>query len=305
MSDLDDLGLDDLTSRPLVPGDAQGVFEVMAADELLGTGEVHIELADIVADWQRPSFDLATQSIGVLDGERVVGYAEVVHGRRAHAAVHPDRHGRGIGTALARWTQRISVRDGSGLVGMPVPEGSPGDRLLTALGYQPLWTSWVLELPEGAEIVPQPVPEQYAIRAAADDADLRDAHEVIDAAFLEWAERDPEPYEDFLAETVHRPGYAGWQVRVLRDDAAGGAACGAAVVQLADEVAYVDRLAVRQDRRGQGLARALLVDAFATAREHGATRCELSTDSRTGALGLYEKVGMQVTSVWKHLAIQS
>jgi len=29
---------------------------------------------------------------------------------------------------------------------------------------------------------------------------------------------------------------------------------------------------------------------------------ELSTDSRTGALGLYEKVGMQVTSVWRHWA---
>jgi hypothetical protein len=31
--------------------------------------------------------------------------------------------------------------------------------------------------------------------------------------------------------------------------------------------------------------------------------CELSTDSRTGALGLYEKVGMEVTSIWFNLAI--
>jgi hypothetical protein len=29
----------------------------------------------------------------------------------------------------------------------------------------------------------------------------------------------------------------------------------------------------------------------------------LSTDSRTGALGLYEKVGMEVTSVWLNRAI--
>ena len=28
-----------------------------------------------------------------------------------------------------------------------------------------------------------------------------------------------------------------------------------------------------------------------------------STDSRTGALGLYEKVGMQVSSTWLHRAI--
>ncbi len=69
--------------------------------------------------------------------------------------------------------------------------------------------------------------------------------------------------------------------------------------------AYVDRLAVRRDRRGIGLARALLVDSFAAARAHGATRSELSTDSRTGALGLYEKVGMEVTSVWRHWAIDT
>ena len=72
---------------------------------------------------------------------------------------------------------------------------------------------------------------------------------------------------------------------------------------LADEVGYVDKLAVRKDVRNQGLARALLVDSFAAARAHGATVCELSTDSRTGALGLYEKVGMEVTSIWFNLAI--
>jgi hypothetical protein len=43
----------------------------------------------------------------------------------------------------------------------------------------------------------------------------------------------------------------------------------------------------------------MLVDAFARAREHGATISELSTDSRTGALGLYEHVGMQVTQTWR------
>jgi hypothetical protein len=30
----------------------------------------------------------------------------------------------------------------------------------------------------------------------------------------------------------------------------------------------------------------------------------LSTDSRTGALGLYEKVGMKVTSIWLNRGIR-
>jgi hypothetical protein len=42
------------------------------------------------------------------------------------------------------------------------------------------------------------------------------------------------------------------------------------------------------------------VDAFAAGREHGARVSELSTDSRTGALPLYERLGMVVTQTWHH-----
>jgi 3-oxoacyl-[acyl-carrier-protein] synthase III len=51
-----------------------------------------------------------------------------------------------------------------------------------------------------------------------------------------------------------------------------------------------------------GLAQALLADAFGVARAHGAARATLSTDSRTGALDLYRRVGMQVESTWVHRA---
>jgi GNAT superfamily N-acetyltransferase len=61
-------------------------------------------------------------------------------------------------------------------------------------------------------------------------------------------------------------------------------------------------VATGKDQRGEGFARALLVDAFANACEHGATISELSTDSCTGALSLYENVGMVVTSNWIHRA---
>ena len=57
------------------------------------------------------------------------------------------------------------------------------------------------------------------------------------------------------------------------------------------------------DQRNRGLAQALLVDSFARAREHGTTTSELSTDSRTGALTLYERVGMVATSTWVNRGI--
>jgi mycothiol synthase len=68
--------------------------------------------------------------------------------------------------------------------------------------------------------------------------------------------------------------------------------------------AFISQLAVRRGQRHQGLAQALLVDAFARGREHGAKRSALSTDSRTGALTLYQKVGMEVGDVWVNRATE-
>jgi len=292
---------DGLTSRPLQLSDARAVYEVMAAQELHDVGEVVIEEADIIGDWQRPSQDVSATTIGVFDGDRLVAYGEVSATWHGDAAVHPDYRGRGIGTAIAHWTQDLARSRGGTVFGMPVPVGSDADRLLESLGYRVRWHSWVLQLPEGKEIEAQPLPAGYAIRSAATEADQRAAHEVIDEAFLEWSEREPQTFEDFAARTMLRPGFQPWNLRIVSD--ADGAVVGACHVQLADDCGFVNSIAVRKDRRGLGLARAMLVDAFGLARDHGATKSELSTDSRTGALGLYEKVGMVVTSNWVHRAV--
>jgi mycothiol synthase len=295
-----------LTSRPLNEGDARAVFEVMAAQELADIGMVEIEEADILGDWARPSFDVGASTIGVFDDEELVGYAEVTGGDRGDAAVHPKYRGRGIGTALAGWMQDRARATGATVIGMPVPQGSPGDRLLAELGYEVRWTSWVLQLPAGARIVERPLPEGYAVRAA-DPSEYRAVHEVLEDAFLEWSVRERDTFEDFAAVVMGRPGFEPWQMRVVTDPA--GEVVGVASVTLflpeddRECEAFISRLAVRHDQRNRGLAQALMVDAFAVGREHGAVTSALSTDSRTGALGLYEKVGMQVTSVWVNRAI--
>jgi mycothiol synthase len=290
-----------LTTRPLTPADARAVFEVMAAQEQHDLGTVEIEEADIVGEWQRPSFDVPASTVGVFDGDRLVAYAEVGGNGRGDAAVHPEYRNRGIGTALAAWTQELARERGDSVFGMSVPRGSPADVLLESLGYFVRWNSWLLELPEGKRIEAQPLPEGHAIRAAESEADRRAAWTVIEDAFLEWSERDRRSFEDFSATTLRRPGFEPWNLRIVVDPV--GDTVGVCFVVVSEEFAFVDQLAVRKDRRGLGLARALLADAFAVARGHGARRCELSTDSRTGALGLYERVGMVVTSNWVHRAV--
>jgi mycothiol synthase len=294
-----------LTARPLDLPDARAVYEVMAAVQLAETGSADIEEADIVADWQQPSVDVPAVTMGVFDGHRLVGYAEAARSGRGDAAVHPQWQGRGIGTALAQWMQERSRELGASEIGMPVPSGGTGDRLLETLGYRVRWTSWVLRLPEGADVPERPLPAEFEVREARPDEYVT-VHEVIDGAFLEWSVRDPEPFEDFGAGILRRAGFEPWQIRVVTGP---DGIVGAAVLIMGrdDDGAvlegYVDRLAVRRDRRGLGLAQALLVDAFRLAREHGASACGLATDSRTGALGLYEKVGMVVTQTWVNRGI--
>ena len=291
-----------LTTRPLQKSDAHAVFVLMAAQELEDIGQVAIEEADIVSDWARPSHDLAARSVGVLDGDTLVAYAELMGVDRADTSVLPSHRGRGIGTWLAHWLVDLGRSLGSPVVGMPVPQGSPGDRLLEQLGFRVRWTSWVLKLPEGATIPERALPEGYVVRTAEPE-ELPAAHDVLEDAFLEWSVREREPFEDFTAATTGRPGFEPWNLRVALDPE--GAVVGVSLVLVSDdgETAYVDRLAVRRDQRNRGIAQALLVDSFARGREHGTRTSELSTDSRTGALPMYERVGMVVDHVWVNRAM--
>jgi mycothiol synthase len=300
---VDELTLPDgLTSRPLTMEDARAVFEVMAAQEQADLGKVEIEEADIVGDWQKPSFDIGASTVGVFDGDTLVAYAEASLSGRGDAAVHPSYRRRGIGTTLAEWMRARTGVLGGKVIGSPVPVGSPGDQLLEKLGWRVRWTSWVLTLPDGKEIQERPLPDGYAVREARPE-EYPAVQNVIEDAFLEWSVREREPYDDFLATTVNRPGFEPWQFRVVT--AASGEIVGVALVQMYGEPpseAFISRLAVRRDQRNRGLAQALLVDSFARGREHGASRSALSTDSRTGALALYEKVGMEVGDVWVNRA---
>ena len=65
---------------------------------------------------------------------------------------------------------------------------------------------------------------------------------------------------------------------------------------------WVAQLAVAREHRGRGLARALLTHTFGSAWRAGPRRCGLGTDERTGARGLYERVGMRVARTsWNYV----
>ncbi|QAY70694.1 GNAT family N-acetyltransferase [Xylanimonas protaetiae] len=294
----------DLSQRPLEPSDAAAVTAIIAAGELLDTGEVEIEEADIVAEWSRPSFDLGASTVGVSGPEGdLVAYAEVSGGDRGDLGVHPEQRGRGLEPELARWLRERAGEGGADVVGLPSPQGSPTDRALETLGWAVRWTSWVLVLPEGAAIPARDLPAGYVVREARED-EREACWQVIEDAFLEWSVRERRTFEDWAATVAGRPGFEPWHLRVVVD--AEGVVVAACVILLTTPggltEGYVDSVATRRDERGRGIAQALLADAFAVAREHGAARSSLATDSRTGALGLYRKLGMEVVQTWVNRA---
>jgi ribosomal protein S18 acetylase RimI-like enzyme len=294
-----------LTARPLTDGDARDFVDIVIACELREIGEEAREIEDVWSDWARPGFDLRTDSLGVVDDGRLVAVAEVYRGRRADVNVHPAHQGRGIGGALMHWTWVQARRHGSALVGETVPDANEAAvALFEANGYEPLWTSWVLELPAGEPVAASPPPAGVALRQIRLGSEEHAVFEVIEDAFDEWPDRTPSSYEEWAPGVVGRTGFEPWQLLVATaQDAAGNEeVVGAAYLIIAGDEGWVDQLAVRRDHRGRGLARALLAASFDAARARGATRFGLSTDSRTGALGLYERVGMRVRTSFRHWA---
>jgi len=170
--------------------------------------------------------------------------------------------------------------------------------LLEAAGYARRWEDWIFDIELEREPDPPTLPSGYSIRAFAPGRDDRDVHRVIEDAFGEWPDARAETFEDWAAETLGRPGFAPEHIGTVVH----AEEIVAAAVLLDDEDRlWVLQLAVARDHRGRGLARGLLVHAFGIAWRAGHRRCGLATDSRTGARGLYEHVGMRVTRTpWEY-----
>lgn len=292
--------------RALVPADAPAVASLIKTCEIADFGEPAVELADIESDWARPSFDLASESIAVtLDGG-LAAVGEVYKGERAEVYVLPEHRGRGIGIALLAWTRALARRAGSRLVGQTVPDSNAGAvRLFAAHGYWKRWTSWLLEVPPGEAIAPVDPPPGFGIREFVAGRDERPAYRILEDAFNEWPDRTPSTYDDWAPGVLGRPDFAPWQLLLAVEHGRPERVVGVChLVMSEDGTGWVNQVAVRADRRGRGLAQAMLVRAFDAAVEHGATRRELATDSRTGALGLYEHIGMRVRASFTHWACE-
>lgn len=279
-------------SRAATIGDAGAVHRLVTAYENERHGRAVTGLDRIAADLSLPGSDLASDTLLVCDsGGEPVGWGWV-RGRRATVHVHPDHRDLGLGSALLAWSEARARQAGGDRLAQTV---SDDDRaaiaLLRSRGYAPLVTEWLLEiaLPARPELSEPPTGITVRPFRAGDE---RAAHQLTEDAFDEWQQRR-KTYAEWARHTVERS--------TFEPDAsplafAGGLMVGA-VLSLDDpgsDEGHVERVAVRHDHRNRGIARLLLREAFRAFHGRGKRTCALWTHSDTGALSLYERIGMTV-----------
>jgi mycothiol synthase len=292
-----------LTSRPATAADSQAILELIATCEVDVDGVPEVEEHDITVAFGRRGFDPELDTQLVFEDGELVGWADLYRSR-GEGDVRPTHRFRGIGTALLEWMERRARSLGNTEVGQTKTDANLGARdLFLARGYELSWVSWVIRI---AFDEPPPAPEPIhgiEIRPYR-PSDARDVHRVVDTAFSEWPGRDPEPFDVWASDDLAHPKFAP-EISPLAFD--GDELVGVLLAFDYPELSegWITQLATKASHRRRGIGRALLRTSFGWFFERGRRVAGVSTDTRTGALGLYEKVGMRVqrqyTRYTKHL----
>ncbi|HET9250413.1 MAG TPA: GNAT family N-acetyltransferase [Actinomycetota bacterium] len=291
-----------LTARPPTRDDVEAIFGIVAACELANDGKVETERIDVETLFDRFGFEPVADALLVFDGARPVAWAELYRGR-SEGDVVPDHRGRGIGAALLAWIEERARASDTLAVGQPKTDGDAGAReLFLAHGYEPSWTAWIIRIDLDASPMPPNVPPGISIRPYQ-PGDARAVHALIEEAFSEWEGRDPTPFEVWAPMAIDHPAFSPERSPLAFD---GDEIVGVVISHDSPQEGWIDQVATRASHRRRGIAQALLRTAFVGFAAQGYRTAGVSTDSRTGALGLYEKVGMRVvrqyTRYRKHLS---
>lgn len=154
--------------------------------------------------------------------------------------------------------------------------------------------------------VAPPLPPGVALVVRDDDETRRAIWAVDNDAFLDHYNFAPTPYDEWWAEfsvgATRDPD--GWWLLTIDGDPA--ALCILDDSRAEQNDGYVCILGVRKPYRGRGLATLLLQRAFVRERDRGRAGVQLGVDAEntTGAVGLYERVGMRAVRTVQGYALR-
>lgn len=292
--------------------DLPAVAEVFTAYEMSDLGRQDFDAAFLREDWERPRFDPTKDAWIVTSPDgRIVGYGSVYE-EESHLildsslCIHPSEIGLGLDeTLLARIEVRAREQISFAPAGRPVRLQQPvlstdeiHASLLARSGFAPVRHYRHMETALDEDISPGPPPAGIEIRRFVAGVDDRSLYEAIEESFRgEWGFTSI-PFDDWSDRFVRGPEFDPdlWLLAVENDEIAGfviGKTWGGTR-------AWIDLVGVRSRWRRRSLGACLLRSAFAVFAARGFPDVTLNVDSEneTGAVSLYERVGMRIRRAW-------
>lgn len=298
-------------ARPATDDDASAILKVIHAYDIAVIGHPDYTLADVAADLHAPGLRPEHDTVVITDERAeiptVVGWAwclEEDGKAEADFYLHPDVPPESIGPWVVAWLQRRAA--GSSVSVGNWSADHQRARWFADAGWQVVRTflRMVIDLPPAATD-PEPL-ARVVVAAVADDEPARRAvHRCIGESFRDHWDSTELTYDLWWEKQVAAAGHdpSLWWVAAVAGEPA--AALLATTQMSEDSTGWIRHLGGRRDFRGQGLAKLLLRTAFAEFARRGWRHAELTvdTESPTGALRLYESVGMRqkhAIDVWRH-----
>jgi mycothiol synthase len=279
--------------RPYVDDDAPTVAALMSAEEERLYGP---RPGGVTGDDIRMFLQSAKEAWIWEDGDRVVASATFgLYGDAANIRGVVADKGRGIGTEILERGEAFARELGATKILSGAPEPDTAARMLfESRGYREVRRFYEMAIELTGEPAESSVPAGLVVDGLRED-EYEAFYDALNDAFAEHWEWHPQPFEEWLErrQGQHRDEHGPiWFVVRDGDELA-------AVTRNDVNVAgagYVGAIGVRPAWRGQGLAKALLQRTFAEFWRRGTTRVTLDVDAQneTGAVRLYERVGMVV-----------
>lgn len=280
--------------RPFVEDDASAVAALISAEEERLYGRPgRVTGADILMylHYSKESW------VWEEDGRMVATASYGVHGDAANTRGVVAAKGRGLGTEILERGEAFASAEGVKkiLTGAPEPDAAARS-LFESRGYREVRRFYEMAI-ELTATPPEPeLPAGLVVDELRED-EYEAFYAALNESFAEHWEWHPEPFDEWFARRKgqHRDEHGPvWFVVRDGDELAG-------VTRNDADVAgggYVGAIGVRPAWRGKGIAKALLYRTFAEFRRRGTTRVTLDVDAQneTGAVKLYERVGMHVDS---------
>ena len=291
--------------RPATMNDVDGVADILAAEDLAATGAVFYDADFVRLVWSGGVIDMPNDTWVVeASNGAVIAHANV--GREtedvaeAWGAVHPDHRGLGIGSLLLELVDEraAALLRGGGQLQQSV---SDTDRaaagMLRARGFERVRSFRHMEVDLDGGAPPAEPPAGIEIAPIDPERDVPTVKSLFDEAFRgDWGYPEVS-FETWRARNVEDRDFDPGLWLLATED---GTPVAALTALVSGDRGWVLELAVLAPWRGRGIGSAMLRRSFASFAERGLPRAMLNVDSEnpTGAVGVYERVGMRAVRGW-------